>query len=277
MQLKYLGTAAAEGVPGLFCICDVCIQARKLGGRNIRTRSQALVDGKLLIDFPPDTLAHVIDYKMPLENLDHCLLTHGHSDHFYPPDFKNLRTGYALREEGRVFNLYATSEESKDLEEIIQSTTLSKEGKIKLHHIKPFKKFFIEDYSILPLPANHASASNPVLFIINRGGKNLFYGNDTGYLPEEVWEFLDKSKIVLDLVSLDCTAGLLKGWRDYHMGFDINLEVRDRLKSQGNTNRNTIFVAHHFSHNGGANYCDFAPMAETYGFLTSYDGMEIDF
>lgn len=51
MKIKYLGTAAAEGVPGLFCNCPVCMHARLHKGRNIRTRSQAIVDDTLLIDF----------------------------------------------------------------------------------------------------------------------------------------------------------------------------------------------------------------------------------
>lgn len=48
MKIKYLGTAAAEGIPALFCRCDICKEARKRGGREIRTRSQAIIDEKLL-------------------------------------------------------------------------------------------------------------------------------------------------------------------------------------------------------------------------------------
>ena len=47
MIFQYLGTAAAEGWPGLFCDCQACEKARAKGGRNIRTRSQAIVDGGL--------------------------------------------------------------------------------------------------------------------------------------------------------------------------------------------------------------------------------------
>ena len=55
MIVKYLGTGAAEGIPAVFCHCNICKHARQKKGRNIRTRSQALIDGKLLIDFGPDT------------------------------------------------------------------------------------------------------------------------------------------------------------------------------------------------------------------------------
>ena len=29
MKIKYYGTAAAEGIPGLFCSCEICENARK--------------------------------------------------------------------------------------------------------------------------------------------------------------------------------------------------------------------------------------------------------
>ena len=32
MEIQYLGTAAAEGWPALFCDCDICHRARKEGG-----------------------------------------------------------------------------------------------------------------------------------------------------------------------------------------------------------------------------------------------------
>lgn len=52
MKIKYLGTAAAEGIPAIFCECANCKRSRMLGGKNIRTRSQAIIDDVLLIDFP---------------------------------------------------------------------------------------------------------------------------------------------------------------------------------------------------------------------------------
>ena len=61
MKLKYLGTAAAEGIPGMFCNCRVCRNALEVRGKEIKTRSQALLDDKLLIDFPPDTYLHILN------------------------------------------------------------------------------------------------------------------------------------------------------------------------------------------------------------------------
>lgn len=55
MEIQYLGTAAAEGWPALFCDCDICRRARAAGGKDLRTRTQSMIDGTILIDFPPDT------------------------------------------------------------------------------------------------------------------------------------------------------------------------------------------------------------------------------
>ena len=63
MKLRYLGTAAYEGIPSLFCQCELCKKARELGGKNLRSRSQALVNDDLLIDFPPDTSLHYMKYN----------------------------------------------------------------------------------------------------------------------------------------------------------------------------------------------------------------------
>ena len=60
MKFRYLGTAAAEGWPAVFCNCDHCHRAKKAGGRNIRTRSQALINDDLLIDFPSDSYHHAL-------------------------------------------------------------------------------------------------------------------------------------------------------------------------------------------------------------------------
>ena len=50
MKITYYGTAAGEAWPGVFCRCELCEKARALGGRNIRTRSQALVNQDLLLE-----------------------------------------------------------------------------------------------------------------------------------------------------------------------------------------------------------------------------------
>ena len=44
MKIKILGSAAYERVPAMFCTCGVCEQARKSGGKNVRTQAQVDYD-----------------------------------------------------------------------------------------------------------------------------------------------------------------------------------------------------------------------------------------
>ena len=38
MKLVFLGTAAAEAIPALWCGCNICREARRRGGKDIRRR-----------------------------------------------------------------------------------------------------------------------------------------------------------------------------------------------------------------------------------------------
>ena len=86
MKYTFYGTAAAEGIPAIFCECEACNRARKLGGKNIMTRSQSVIDGVLGIDFSADSYLHVINYGMPERDISSYLITHNHMDHFYLDD-----------------------------------------------------------------------------------------------------------------------------------------------------------------------------------------------
>src|SRR5436305_7709524 len=88
MKVTLLGTASAEGMPGLFCRCETCAKVRAVGGKNIRTRSSALIDNVLKIDFPPDTLSQVVRNGIDLSTVNAVLFTHGHDDHFSPAELQ---------------------------------------------------------------------------------------------------------------------------------------------------------------------------------------------
>ena len=59
MKIRYMGTAALERIPAVFCNCETCQRAMAAGGRNIMTRSQALIDDRLLIETDCPYLAPV--------------------------------------------------------------------------------------------------------------------------------------------------------------------------------------------------------------------------
>lgn len=276
MKIKFLGTAAAEGIPALFCDCPVCENARRVGGKEIKTRSQAIVDDKILIDFPADTYMHAIYGGLDLVSIRHLIITHGHMDHLYERDFwcRNKSVGNGSVE-GTVLEVYMTGA-TREIASAYYEKNVQKD-RVHLNTIKAFEPFVIEDYKIIPIHADHDQTTEPVFYIIEHGDKSLLYANDTGYFLDEAWEYLAKYERKFDFVSLDCTAMMLPNWRNSHMGLDTNVELVERLREMGLCDDKTVVYINHFSHNGKATHEELTKEAAKYGFGVTFDGCEVEF
>lgn len=276
MKLKYYGTAAAEGVPALYCSCDTCKYSASAGGKNIRTRSQALVNDRLLIDLPPDTLYHYQYLGLPLNDIEHVLITHNHSDHLHPPTLNVRCKGFVMHDIPPI-NIYGSMPSIDMIFNELRKSGVLERGKWNLNELAPFKKVNIDGFEVVPYKANHAYHTYPYIYEIFDGNKRMLYGHDTGTFLDETWHYLEEYKPYFNLVSLDCTMGIASSSGHHHMNVDDCVAVKDKMISIGCADKNTIFVLHHFSHNGHISYDDLVPYAENKGFLVSYDGMEIEF
>ena len=275
MKIKFLGTAAAEGVPAIGCKCRVCKLSRALGGRNMRSRSQALIDGEILIEFNPDTLWHSHAYGFDLSEIDHCLITHSHPDHLYLDDIDNFRRDFCHGRE-RAISFYAAQDGYEKIKEVSLRPWMG--GAVEPRLVEAGKAFTVGGkYTVTPLPASHNSDTSPVFYSIGCGGKKILYAHDTGYFPEEAWELL-KGEGRFDLVSLDCTGCLGLDGHAYvrHMTLSQCLDVIKRMESLGLVDGNTVKVVNHFSHNGGQTYDEMVAVADKHGVIVSYDGLEIE-
>ncbi len=80
--LTFFGTGTSMGVPTLGCGCAVCMDARRPGSPNRRTRPSVLIGYTghyVLIDTGQDF--HAQATREDLRSLDAVLYTHGHADH----------------------------------------------------------------------------------------------------------------------------------------------------------------------------------------------------
>lgn len=275
MKLQYLGTAAAEGIPGMFCQCALCRQARKLGGKNIRTRSQALLDDTVLIDFPADTYAHVLRFGIELDKLHTLIITHAHMDHLYERDFWCRNPGIANDIAPEPLHVYLTAAGYEQCRQTMQKEHIPAE-RVMLHRIAPYVPFEAEGYRFTPLKADHAADADPVIYIIEHAGQCMLYAHDTGYFPDETWDYLAHWGGRFDFVSLDCTGGI-QPYRRGHMGFAVCDEVFRRLTAMGLCTAQTPVCMNHFSHNGALPADEMDAEAAKHGFLASYDGMVVSF
>lgn len=278
MKIQYLGTAAAEGLPALFCECEICRKAAALGGRNIRTRSQAIVDDKLLIDYPADTYMHFLRHGFPLNKIATCLITHSHGDHLYPAEIEMRKEGFSHLSDSLPLTFYSAESGYKKLKAVIDRYNIPKD-RVDAVEIHPFEAFEADGYGITPIKAEHDVNSTPVIYAIEKDGKSLLYAHDSSEPCEESMDCLKAFAKPFDLISLDCTQGN-DAVVPYigHMNLNKCDRLRERYIADGIADKNTLFVLNHFSHNGSdAVYDDFVKIAEERGFITSYDGMVIEF
>jgi len=275
MKITYLGTAAAEAVPALFCNCAYCRQAKLNGGKDVRTRSQALIDDRLLVDYPADTFSHMKDYAVDLPNIHSILVTHTHQDHLYLEDL-GLRFGGFCQEISGELTLYGNDRLCEKFDALYgqEPATSRLRGLLSACEIAPYVAADIEGYRVTPLLASHDRSERCYIYLIEKDGKSLLYGNDTGWFPEATWSHL--TGVHLDLVSLDCTHMKYREGTN-HLGIDDVIAVRKELERLGCANAATTFVVTHFSHNGHMLHADLEVVLVPQGIRVAYDGYSVTF
>lgn len=270
MRITYLGTAAAEGFPALFCRCEYCLEARRLGGKNIRTRSQSLINRDLLIDFPQDSYMHFLNNGIEADKIKYLLVTHGHRDHFYFDDLDCRHGAFAHNMSVPTLTVIASAGTLKGIEKAPPN--------VELQVIGAFETVELEGYRITALPARHMPGGEALNYIIEGEDATLLYAHDTGYPYEETFEFIKDKKIRFDMVSLDCTnVDIPISDAGGHMGFENIDRVLARLREMGSVDEGTVCYVNHFSHNGNPIHSYLTERAASIGCSASYDGCAVEF
>ncbi len=278
MKITYLGTAAAEGVPAMFCNCPTCKEARRLGGKELRTRTQMIIDDTLGIDFPPDAYAHAVQFNVDLSAIEHLLVTHSHMDHFYAHDFILRGYKYASEMTAPILHIYGNEEVGKVFLECTRREIREdvKES-LPMSVLKPFLPQKIGGYTVTALPAVHSKVERAYLYLIERGERSYLHLHDSGLPEASVFSYLKDRGVKLGLVSLDCTfIDTHSSTSGRHMGLDENKAVKERLLLDGVADENTKFVITHFSHNSAPLTARLKPIEKEYGVIAAYDGMSIE-
>lgn len=274
MRITYYGTAAGEGWPGIFCQCELCRRARLLGGKNIRTRSQALINEDLLLDLPADNHLHSLYYGLDLGKVRTLLFTHSHSDHCYPADLEFLREPFSHTYEGTL-QIYGNEKVEQAVMQGSKATGTEKD-RFAYHVAECNRPFHTGGYTVVPLRAVHAPEERCLFYRIAQGEKSVLYAHDTGRLTQENLDCLAGQPGKLSLVSLDCTCQKSRDGK-YHMGLADAVEQKEELIRLGLADENTVWVLNHFSHNGGWLHEEMEEQAKKHGMLASYDGMTVEF
>lgn len=160
MKIHFLGTSASWPLPRLGCSCRIC---KSSDYKDRRTRSQLLINDKLLLDAGPDTYLHL--RKIDPTKLTACIITHKHWDH---------AAGIADLE--KIYNL-------KKPIQIIRTSGLAK--KLKVNGLK-----------IDIFPVEHGKT--PTVGVkITQDKKSVVYAPDIRTMPAESAKLCKNSNVLI--------------------------------------------------------------------------------
>lgn len=281
MKIQYYGTGAGAGIPEIFCSCRVCEQARRERGKNIRSRSQAVVDDCLSIDFSVDAFMHTVHGGLDMRRVRHVLITHNHHDHFMGADVvsRPLWSGEPMR-------FYGSEKSVGGLYRHIQNTEQAyNEGRRirtsdycpEVHFLEMFKPAEIGGYTVTPLHARHAEAIDSMLFIISKDGKNILWGHDTGLLHTDTKEYLKACGLRFNFVSLDCTLARGKQITKNHMDIEWCAQTAAFLREIGCVDDKTVIALSHIGHLVERTHDELEKEAAAFGFEVAWDGRVFEF
>ena len=130
-------------------------EAARLGGRNIRTRSQTLVNHDLLIDLPPDTYYHKLMSGLDFSAVKYLFVTHWHMDHFYPQELTVRGSFYSHQMTSSDLDIYCAAGTKALFDQVSWEANKETLDSLRFHILSPFSPVQAGDYTVTPLPANH--------------------------------------------------------------------------------------------------------------------------
>ena len=282
MKITFLGTAAATSYPLMFCRCEICEQARKLGGRDFRKRSSLLINRDLLIDLGPDIMSASFMYGISIADVRYCLQTHSHSDHFDASHFSTRIQEYAVENIPKL-ELYASNATLNRMSEMLRSEDYisdildPKEQErlsLSVYPVKALQSFKAGRYQISAFSTNHDKSVNSLLYTITEDNYTVFYGTDTGIIPEETWKGFHEKKLRFDIVILDHTYGPNIDGRG-HLNANQFIEHIQRMRTQNLLKKNARIFATHISHEGNPIHSKMVEYGKKHGYEIAYDGLVI--
>lgn len=283
MKISFLGTSAANAFPEAFCRCQNCEQARAFGGRSLRARSAALVNDDLLIDLGPDIMTASQAQRRSLSGVRYCLQTHAHADHLDTSHFLSRSPAFGVVGAERL-HFYASSGTLRNAAHRLErdcgpdgflDPEVGERLNLEVHAIEPLKSFTMGPYRVMAFPANHDPVIEPLLFAVQRAGRALFYGTDTGVLGEETWRGFHDGGWQFDLVILDHTWGLDQP-QNGHMSAQQLIEQAVRLRSEGLLAPGARVFATHIAHEGNPAHPKLSEFARRNGYEIAYDGLVLE-
>ncbi len=186
MDITFLGTGGAWGVPEMNCNCAICREMRAHEER--RDRTSILLtenDATLLIDCGPDAREQLS--RNSVTRIDGVLITHEHNDHYIGLDELFAYKRVLPKEDFSPIPVYSTSKTREVIE--ARFAYLEKLGVIRFVEIEPERWFEQGPFRVFPFKTDHGDfAKGSVGFMVqgrDRSGDEvrILYTSDFADIP----------------------------------------------------------------------------------------------
>jgi len=233
MEVVFLGTGGAWGLPEINCDCLICREMLKRGEKRERTSLLLSGDDTLLIDCGPDAASQL--RRHPVKRIDGVLISHEHGDHFIGLDELFAYKRNVPRKDYFPIPVYMT-ERSWEVIAPRFAYLVAMEV-IEVRTVEPGKWFRQGEYNIFPFQTLHGDFSKGAVgFVIQvraPSGEDvrILYTSDFIDLPEVSTELLRPDYLIMQSFWLNEP----RVNRPHHMSFQRAMPFIEQLSPKKGT------------------------------------------
>jgi len=202
----------------------------------------------------------------------YVLVTHSHSDHFYAGNLDFRPQEFRLSTTLPTLSLIG----GPSVQTIWKMTSSGDESKqdIALYPVLPGDRLDFGLYEIQAIRAKHQlDIGDAMNYIISDGTHRLLFASDTGMYEDSTWSLVEGKR--LDAVIMEMTFGLNAG-SETHLGIKEYAEMKRKLASLGCVDRDTIWIATHFSHQYTPPQDELEQQLLEHHIIAAYDGLIVE-
>lgn len=227
-------------------------------------------------------------YDVPKEAVCHLLITHPHYDHFQPIGIQNFSFGLP-----HPLNVYGSSSVVDALNFARIYRWDKSEKNFKIHRdnsniqaktVSHGENFSLGKISATAVWSNHLLNKGDLIFggqalnyVLERGGKTLFYGLDSSYVLPKSFEVL--SRFQFDIAIFDASFGHLEidPFGSGHQNFAMLDKTIAQFRRAHMFKKNAVIVADHISQEYVEPHDEIVDELSRKGIILAYDGMVLEF